>query len=67
MKVVIDRFEGGFAVVELEKNRWANIPKALIPNAREGDIISIEVLKDESLKNKKKLSEKLESLFDDEN
>ncbi len=66
MKVVIDRFEGGFAIIELENNRWANIPRALIPGAQEGDIISIEVLKNESSSKKNEMKKRLESLFDED-
>ncbi|MDR0406434.1 MAG: DUF3006 domain-containing protein [Clostridiales bacterium] len=43
MKVIIDRFEGGFAVVELPDKTMANLPLALVPNAKEGDVVSIEI------------------------
>ena len=42
MKVVIDRFEGFYAVCEIEKGRFANIPIALVPDAKEGDIVSFD-------------------------
>lgn len=60
MKIVIDRFEEEFIVVELENKQMINIPKAIIPtNAKEGDVISIEVDEDES----KKLKENIKSLM----
>ncbi len=65
MKVIIDRFEGPFAVVEIEEGRFANIPVGLIPGAKEGDIVSIEILKDETLERKKKLDKRLKNLFKD--
>lgn len=43
MKGIIDRFEEGFAVVELEDKTMTNIDKNIIPRkAREGDVINIE-------------------------
>lgn len=58
MKVTIDRFEGDFAVVEISESCFANIPKILLPDAKEGDIVSITIEKNtENLKeNKDRLS-----------
>lgn len=42
MKVIIDRFEGDYAVVELPDMKYVNMPKELLPkNAKEGDVIAI--------------------------
>lgn len=42
MKVVIDRFESGFAVCETQDRKMLNIEKARIPeDAREGDVLFI--------------------------
>ena len=41
MKVIIDRFEGNWAVVEIEKNKFAKMPEVLIPNGKEGDVVLI--------------------------
>lgn len=43
MKVIIDRFEGDFAVVETAQG-MLNVPKALFAGAHEGDIVEITVL-----------------------
>lgn len=44
MKIIIDRFEGKFVIVELENKQIIHIPDEIIPpNAKEGDVISIEV------------------------
>lgn len=44
MKVIIDRFEGQFAVVELEDRSFTNMPKSLVPcNAKEGTVLSIDI------------------------
>lgn len=41
MKYIIDRFEGEYAVCEVEAGRFIDIPKADIPKgAKEGDILS---------------------------
>lgn len=42
MKVIIDRFEGNYAVCEEENKKMINIEKIKIPaNAREGDVLKI--------------------------
>lgn len=44
MKYTIDRFEGLYAIVELENRKLINIPKEAIPvSAKEGDIITVEI------------------------
>lgn len=47
MRVVIDRFEGEFAVVELDEGSFADMPRSLLPNAKEGDTVTIEVHHDD--------------------
>lgn len=43
MRVVIDRFEGAFAVCEKENREMINIEKFRIPSeAKEGDMLIIE-------------------------
>ena len=63
MKVTIDRFEGDFAVCEIEKGRFANLPKAFVPGAKEGDIVSIDILAEETEEKKEKLKARLNGLF----
>jgi len=42
MKVIIDRFEGNFAVCEKEDRQMLDIEKSKIPNtAKEGDVLII--------------------------
>lgn len=57
MKVIIDRFEGDFAIVELTEGGFADLPKVFIPEAAEGDIVNIEIEKgtDRIEKNRKRL------------
>lgn len=55
MKVVIDRFEGKYAVVELPDRTMVNMPKVLVPDAREGDIILISIDASETSKRKENI------------
>jgi hypothetical protein len=43
MKVIIDRFEGTFAVAERPDRTMVNIPRSrLPPEAKEGDVLVLE-------------------------
>ena len=43
MKVIIDRFEGNFAVCEKEDRQMVDIKKSKIPTtAKEGDVLNID-------------------------
>jgi len=51
MQIIIDRFEGDFAVVELQDKNMVNTPKCLLPSdSLEGDVISIEIDRGETAK-----------------
>jgi hypothetical protein len=66
MKIIIDRFEDEFVVVELENKQMSNIPRIIIPtNAKEGDVISIEIDEDESNKHKENISNLMKELWED--
>ena len=43
MKVIIDRFEGESAVVELPDGSFSTLARALVPEASEGDVVRIEI------------------------
>lgn len=60
MLITIDRFEGEYAVAEIEDGNFANIPKILFPNAKEGDVYRLE----KSEKNTNELHAKIKSLSD---
>ena len=50
MKLIIDRFEGDFAIVELPDGRLIDCPKCLIPNnANEGSIISAAAIRSKAI------------------
>lgn len=44
MQLIIDRFEGEFAVCEYEKGKTLDLPTALLPaDAKEGDVLRLTV------------------------
>ncbi len=65
MKVIIDRFEGDFAVVELPDGEIVDLPCALFADAKEGDIISITVDADETAKRRERIAQLQESIWAD--
>lgn len=65
MKVIIDRFEGDYAVVELEVGKCVNIPKILIPDAKEGDVIEIKIDRETTEERKKHIEELVNNVFDE--
>jgi hypothetical protein len=65
MRLIIDRFEGDFAVVELEDRSTIDIPKKLIPKgAKEGDVLSIQINTDETNKRKERIKKIMNDLFE---
>lgn len=64
MKIIIDRFEGEYAVVELDNGTTVDMPKILLPdNACEGSIINI-ICDDKETENRKKImKDKMNNLF----
>ena len=66
MKYVIDRFEGEFAVVELEDKKFVNVPrKAIPPEAKEGDIILTVIDNQGTKEQRKKIDNLMETLWVD--
>ena len=64
MSFIIDRFEGNFAVVELDNGKTENLPKALLPTgAKEGDCIIITIDKNTTADNKERIKNKMNKLF----
>lgn len=65
MEVIIDRFEGEYAVVEIEKGKLINIPRILVPDAKEGDTIKIIVDKEATKKRQEHVKDLVNDLFID--
>lgn len=64
MLITIDRFEGDYAVAELEDGTFADIPKQLFPNAKEGDIYSLERSGQAISERNKKIKRLTDKLFE---
>jgi ribosome recycling factor len=64
MEVIVDRFEGDYAVVEIAIGKCVNIPRVLVPDAKEGDIIKIEIEKKETEKRKKYIKDLMNNVFE---
>ena len=65
MDVIVDRIEKEFAVVEISKGNICNLPLVLVPNVKEGDIISININKDKTKKRKDNIDKLVSSVFND--
>ncbi len=64
VKLIIDRFEGDFAIVELADRSTATILRIILPpQAMEGDVIKVEVDSDETSKRKAASTKLLEELW----
>lgn len=57
MRVIIDRFEADYAVVELEDGSMAHMAVKLLPGAREGDVVEIKVDREETARRKELILE----------
>jgi hypothetical protein len=65
MKVIIDRFEGDYAIVELPNETFIDVPKVLFPDAKEGDVIDVSVDKEDTERRKAKIQDLMKELFKD--
>lgn len=66
MKVIIDRFEGDYAVVELNDRSTVDMPKPLLPKeAKEGDVIEISIDKKETESRKRRIQQLMKDLWED--
>jgi len=69
MKVIIDRFEGNYAVCEKEDRTMINIEKAkVLCQAKEGDVLIIKeneiiIDKEATLKRKEQIKEQTKDLW----
>lgn len=64
MKFTVERFEGNYAVIELEDGKILDIPSSIIPKkAREGDLLEISILEEETKKRKKEIEDRFKRLL----
>lgn len=64
LKVILDRFEEDFALVELENKEIVNIPRILVSEAEEGDIIEIRICKEETRQRQEEIEKIANDLFE---
>lgn len=65
MNVIIDRFEGNMAVVELPDGSFAALPRVLVPQAKQGDVVCISVDSDATARQKQAVEQLMNDLFSD--
>lgn len=65
MRVIVDRFEGDFAVVEMQDKTQVNMPKVLLPRfTKEGDVIDITVNDEATEKRKESISRLMDEVWE---
>lgn len=65
MQVIIDRFEGDYAVVELPDGTFVDMPRILLEDANEQDVLDIIVNTEQTTMRKNRINELVNSLFID--
>lgn len=63
MQMIIDRFEGDFAVVELPDGKMAKIEKTVLAGFSEGDVLVLKRDDEATEKTKKQAEQALADLF----
>ncbi len=68
MKVIIDRFEGRFAVAEYTddsgKEQFAEIARVLVPSAKEGDTVDVSIDQEDTKKRADRIKKLMDDLFE---
>ena len=64
MDVIVDRIEGDYALVEIEKGKMCNLPIELVPDVKEGDVVTIAINKGKTEERKKTIEELMNSVFE---
>lgn len=65
MKVILDRFEGNSAIIELPNQKLVTVPAVLFEGAKEGDVVSILVDSSETQARKEKIAKLMKDLMVD--
>lgn len=67
MRLIVDRFEKEWAVVELEDGSFAEMPRICLPNdVKQGSIVEIKTLCEDTRKRKTEMRAKMASIFREE-
>lgn len=67
---IIDRIEGDFLIIEGEAQQsgtpiFFQMPHCLLPDAKEGDCLTVSVNQEETQKREKKIGDLMDALFTD--
>lgn len=65
MQVTVDRIEEDYIVLELENGNIIDVPKELIPGAKEGDIVDIYINKEDRKNRESEVKKLMDDLFVD--
>ena len=65
MEVIIDRFEGKNAIVELPDKSFAEIERILLPEATEGNVIEIKINRGKTESTAKEIKKLMDAVWDD--
>lgn len=65
MQITVDHIEDDYLVVELEDLSTIDIPRALIPDAKEGDVVDIIINEEATKERKQEVSKLMDELFID--
>lgn len=63
MDVIVDRIEGDYVIVEIEKGNMSKLPLVLVPNVKEGDVISININKSKTKSRNENIKEIMNKVF----
>ena len=63
MQVIVDRVEEKFLVVEIDTGKVINMPRELASEAKEGDVITITISKDETKKRAENIAKLMDEVF----
>lgn len=66
-RIIVDKFEGAFAVVELPEKIFVNMQRVLLPvETKEGDVIDITVNEEVTKKRRERIQQLLDDTREDE-
>ena len=63
MKIIVDRTEGEYIIAELPDGTFAELPVVFAPGAKDGDVISIEIDREETGRRSEKIKSRMDRLF----
>ena len=65
MQIIVDHIEDDYLVVELEDLSTIDVPRALIPNAKEGDVVDVIINEEATNDRRKEVHKLMDELFTD--